>query len=436
MRCRGKQQAVVSHYMRFVITPREAGFSFVLANISILPMAGDLGISPREVEAKLQDAFQLAQLWDCVLLLDEADVFLAQRNEHDIQRNALVSVFLRALEYYQGILFLTSNRIGVFDEAFKSRIHMALYYPPLDWDQTESIWKTHLAKLTNSGLIEFDHADILKYAKVFFESQKRPAARSGPVWNGRQIRNAFQSAVALAAYRHRGTQKILLTRDHFEKVSKVSNQFNDYLWSIQGKTDSDKASSWGIRHDHWVQPESDGHHGPGGSIARGFGHAPRDVGIMGLGFAAAAGGPSAQFVPQQPFQQQAVHHHMMPGQIMTGYPQQQGLQMPMTAQTTGFQTGYPQPGQQGQPQPQTQYFTPQQPQSAPGFVAPGQPQQTSMQYPMMNMASNVAQPGQPGPHPGQVPAQPVTTALNHSSTTFVVGQQPQQQPGPGTQHQQ
>lgn len=52
---------------------------------------GDLGTSPKEVEAKLQEAFQLAQLWKCVLLLDEADIFLAHRSENDIERNALVS---------------------------------------------------------------------------------------------------------------------------------------------------------------------------------------------------------------------------------------------------------------------------------------------------------------------------------------------------------
>lgn len=57
----------------------------------VLIRTGDLGTSPKEVETKLQEAFQLAQLWNCVLLLDEADVFLAQRSEDDIQRNALVS---------------------------------------------------------------------------------------------------------------------------------------------------------------------------------------------------------------------------------------------------------------------------------------------------------------------------------------------------------
>ena len=52
---------------------------------------GDLGASPKEVENKLEEAFHLAQLWNCVLLLDEADIFLAQRSENDITRNALVS---------------------------------------------------------------------------------------------------------------------------------------------------------------------------------------------------------------------------------------------------------------------------------------------------------------------------------------------------------
>lgn len=45
-----------------------------------------------------------------VVLLDESEVFLEERSQADLQRNALVSVFLRALEYYDGILILTTNR--------------------------------------------------------------------------------------------------------------------------------------------------------------------------------------------------------------------------------------------------------------------------------------------------------------------------------------
>lgn len=92
---------------------------------------GDLGLTPHAVEASLKNVFRLAHLWDCVLLLDEADVFLSQRSKLDMKRNALVSVFLRVLEYYNGLLFLTTNRVGTIDEAFKSRIHLSLYYVSL-----------------------------------------------------------------------------------------------------------------------------------------------------------------------------------------------------------------------------------------------------------------------------------------------------------------
>ena len=47
---------------------------------------------------------------DLVVLFDESDVFLEERSQADLHRNALVSVFLRVLEYYDGILILTSNR--------------------------------------------------------------------------------------------------------------------------------------------------------------------------------------------------------------------------------------------------------------------------------------------------------------------------------------
>lgn len=56
---------------------------------------GDLGFTPEKVETSMSDIFRLAHLWDCILLLDEADVFLSQRELNSLQRNALVSVFLR-----------------------------------------------------------------------------------------------------------------------------------------------------------------------------------------------------------------------------------------------------------------------------------------------------------------------------------------------------
>jgi ATPase family associated with various cellular activities (AAA) len=83
--------------------------------------AGELGTDPRVLERSLTDILDIAHAWGAVLLLDEADVFLEKRSIHDIHRNALVSIFLRLLEYFQGILFLTTNRVETFDDAFQSR---------------------------------------------------------------------------------------------------------------------------------------------------------------------------------------------------------------------------------------------------------------------------------------------------------------------------
>ena len=52
---------------------------------------GDIGYRPDEVETKLDKLFNLAHKWGCVLLLDEADVFLAKRNKDDVKRNGLVA---------------------------------------------------------------------------------------------------------------------------------------------------------------------------------------------------------------------------------------------------------------------------------------------------------------------------------------------------------
>ncbi|KAI0399690.1 hypothetical protein F4802DRAFT_540344 [Xylaria palmicola] len=213
---------------------------------------GDLGLTPQEVESSLSNVFRLAHLWDCVLLLDEADVFLSQRSKLDMKRNALVSVFLRVLEYYNGLLFLTTNRVGTIDEAFKSRIHMSLYYPPLDKLQTREIFRLNIAKLheieaqrhemTGEPPLAIKEAQILDFAGRHFEEN----ARSMGCWNGRQIRNAFQIASSLAhhnytveveAARERGRQPPVapvLDRGLFEKVQMSTQSFDRHMTESKG----------------------------------------------------------------------------------------------------------------------------------------------------------------------------------------------------------
>ncbi len=52
---------------------------------------GDIGTKPEEVEKYLESVFHLGKIWGCVVLLDEADIFLEARTLADLKRNALVS---------------------------------------------------------------------------------------------------------------------------------------------------------------------------------------------------------------------------------------------------------------------------------------------------------------------------------------------------------
>lgn len=81
-----------------------------------------------------------------MLLLDEADAFMDQRTSYHDTHNRLVTVFLRKLEYYQGILFLTSNRMMQLNKAIMSRIHLTIKYKDLTREFRREIWKNLLSK--------------------------------------------------------------------------------------------------------------------------------------------------------------------------------------------------------------------------------------------------------------------------------------------------
>jgi hypothetical protein len=92
--------------------------------------SGQLGLNVAEMEIALKNTLTRAQRWGAVMLIDEADVYIKRRDDN-IAANAVVGVFLRVLEYFNGLLFLTTNRVGDIDEAIISRcIAMIRYHPP------------------------------------------------------------------------------------------------------------------------------------------------------------------------------------------------------------------------------------------------------------------------------------------------------------------
>lgn len=99
------------------------------------------------------------------------------RSYENMHQNAMVSVFLRQLEYYSGILFLTTNIVGVIDEAFKSRIHIALEYPAMNEESTIKIWRNLLQRIKQDQgqtdvRIKFDETALLNFAKQHFRDHR------------------------------------------------------------------------------------------------------------------------------------------------------------------------------------------------------------------------------------------------------------------------
>jgi hypothetical protein len=79
--------------------------------------AGDLSAQAEELEVQLTHTFYVASNWKAVLLLDEADVYLQRQDGLQLEHNRLVATFLRMLEYYPSIFFLTTNMLQDFDAA-------------------------------------------------------------------------------------------------------------------------------------------------------------------------------------------------------------------------------------------------------------------------------------------------------------------------------
>ncbi|KAL2070945.1 hypothetical protein VTL71DRAFT_13971 [Oculimacula yallundae] len=167
--------------------------------------AGELGTQSDDVEKRLSDILEMASMWNAILLIDEADIFMEQRTVSELERNELVAIFLRHIEYFHGIMILTTNRIETMDLAFDSRVDIRLHYPDLPASSRRQIWANFIARLpenltasTNGsegsegsgGSKGFSDEDLMKLGELDL--------------NGRQIKSAVKTARLLAAGKGEG----------------------------------------------------------------------------------------------------------------------------------------------------------------------------------------------------------------------------------------
>ena len=130
--------------------------------------SGQLGLNVTEMEKALKETLTRAQRWGAVMLIDEADVYIKRRDDN-IASNAVVGVFLRVLEYFNGLLFLTTNRVADIDEAIISRcIAMIKYHPPGVEDRRK-IWTV----MTDQFDLKIEPSLINQLAELFPDASGR-----------------------------------------------------------------------------------------------------------------------------------------------------------------------------------------------------------------------------------------------------------------------
>jgi len=134
--------------------------------------SSQLGVEVVEIEKRLSKILYRAEKWNAVLLIDEADTYVQQRGENIVQ-NCIVGIFLRLLEYFNGVLFLTTNRHEIIDDAIMSRVTAHIKYEYPDKEESTLLWKV----LCNNFGIEISDIQI---DKIFQHYE---------TFSGRDIRN-------------------------------------------------------------------------------------------------------------------------------------------------------------------------------------------------------------------------------------------------------
>ncbi|PMD41741.1 P-loop containing nucleoside triphosphate hydrolase protein [Hyaloscypha variabilis F] len=154
---------------------------------------GFLGMDADKVNRELRLAFERAKAWNAIVLIDEADVYLASRDKLDLQRTLLVSVFLHRLEYFEGILFLTTNKAKVIDVAFESRITLMIPYPRLRSEQLSNVMRGLIISAAKND-------PNLLVDRVVLENMDEYLRDDRASWiNGRALKNLVKSAISLTS---------------------------------------------------------------------------------------------------------------------------------------------------------------------------------------------------------------------------------------------
>ena len=122
--------------------------------------AAQLGVNPDTIEREFRAILNLGSRWNAVVLLDEADVYIAKRG-NNLAQNSIVASFLRILEQHTATIFMTTNRAEDVDDAVLSRCLARITYAAPDTDSQKLIWRV-MADLNGVNMAEHEIETIVR----------------------------------------------------------------------------------------------------------------------------------------------------------------------------------------------------------------------------------------------------------------------------------
>jgi hypothetical protein len=169
---------------------------------------GQLGTTPAELETNLGEILDLCAKWDALILLHEADIFLEKcASNGSLERNSMVSIMLRFIENFKGVMFLTANRVDSLDPAFKTHITLALRYKELDKLGRNQVWLNLLDASGQGEAVEKGFINTLTLAENEL--------------NGSEIKKAIYLAMTVAK-----EDDVPLTQDAIMETVDILLDFN------------------------------------------------------------------------------------------------------------------------------------------------------------------------------------------------------------------
>lgn len=126
--------------------------------------SGQIGTAPEEIEENMNVILNRSIRLRMPLLINEADVFIQARGR-DLIQNAVVSVFLRLLEYHNGLVFLTTNRSDDIDDAILSRCIAEIQYGVPAPSERLKLWQVMLSEFN----VELSKSEVRKAVLLFPE---------------------------------------------------------------------------------------------------------------------------------------------------------------------------------------------------------------------------------------------------------------------------